>query len=510
MIRRLSLLAALAAFGIGISGCSGGQSAGTVPLLPRSEMTAALSSPAPNNNLPEIPTVGAVHHVATVSLEARVNIATELPAFFWNGEAGVAPTIHVSPGDTIVIDLLDSLPQPGKPGEMNLHFHGLSVSPKKPADDVITMLAMPGDTLHYVVPIPKTQQPGLYWYHPHVFPEVDLQVGQDGMSGAIVVDGLERHIPALAKMQSRVIIVRATGLADINARPNGHPLPHLNGAPPCGADPGFTISLNGVVKPNIPIGAGESQFFRVINATGHKTLRLAVDNASLQVVALDGVALDAYPGTGPTETVSDVVLPVAARAEFVVTGPAAGTAKFRTLCFNAGPGGDEDPDIVLGTLQVRPGAIHGMRHAAFANLRASGPLPNAGPLPAPVITRTVTLSEDDKHMYINGQTFHMTDPPMYVVKVGTVEKWIVTNVTDEIHDFHMHQTHFVLKEINGVRVHHPYWADSVVVPHEKDHVPGTVTLLMDFRDPVIRGTFMFHCHILDHEDSGMMAKIRAI
>jgi FtsP/CotA-like multicopper oxidase with cupredoxin domain len=474
MNRRLLVIAALAAMAGGVTACSGGRSASNITGgLPQTYALTQQATPAPGNILP-----------------------------------GVAPTIHVMPGDTIVIDLVDSLPQPGRKGDMNLHFHGLTVSPKKPADDVVSMLAMPGDTLHYVVPIPKTQQPGLYWYHPHVFPETDIQVGQDGMSGAIVVDGLEKHYPQLAKMKEHVIIVRATGLADINARQESRSFPHLNGQKPCGADPGYTISLNGVQKPIIPMQPNEQQFFRVINAEGHKTLRLAVDNSQMQLVATDGVALDEYPGNGPTE-VSSIVLPVAARAEFVVTAPPSGETKFRTLCFDAGPAGDEDPNLVLGTIPVKGGGAHEPRRTPVA-LRASGPWPNAGPLPAPVTTRMVTLSEDDKQMYINGKHFQMGDPPMFTVKVGTVEKWIVNNVTDEIHDFHIHQVHFVLKEIDGHRVRHPYWADSVVVPHQKDSVPGTITILMDFRDPIIRGTFMFHCHILDHEDSGMMAKIRAI
>jgi suppressor of ftsI len=102
------------------------------------------------------------------------------------------------------------------------------------------------------------------------------------------------------------------------------------------------------------------------------------------------------------------------------------------------------------------------------------------------------------------------DAPMFVAHVGTIEKWEIVNVTGEVHDFHIHQIHFAVKAIDGVKLAHPYWADSVVVPHQKRGVPGTLTLLMDFRDPVIRGTFMFHCHILDHEDAGMMAKIQLI
>jgi suppressor of ftsI len=76
------------------------------------------------------------------------------------------------------------------------------------------------------------------------------------------------------------------------------------------------------------------------------------------------------------------------------------------------------------------------------------------------------------------------------------------------------QLHFFVESINGVKVAHPHWADSVIVPHQttvgRENVPGVLMLIMDFRNPVIRGEFVFHCHILDHEDKGMMAKIQAI
>jgi FtsP/CotA-like multicopper oxidase with cupredoxin domain len=88
------------------------------------------------------------------------------------------------------------------------------------------------------------------------------------------------------------------------------------------------------------------------------------------------------------------------------------------------------------------------------------------------------------------------------------------NVTQEVHDFHIHQLHFLVQKINGEPVKHPFWADSFIIPHRsagsRKGVPGSLDLLMNFRDPVIRGEFLFHCHILDHEDQGMMAKIEAI
>ena len=123
----------------------------------------------------------------------------------------------------------------------------------------------------------------------------------------------------------------------------------------------------------------------------------------------------------------------------------------------------------------------------------------------------MVFSEGNKHFFINGKAFKMSDPPMFVVHTGTVEEWHIANVTTEIHAFHMHQIHFLVIKRNGVPVAHPYWQDTTVIPHRQSpHTPGSLIVLMDFRDPIIKGIFLFHCHILDHEDAGMMAKIQAI
>ena len=89
----------------------------------------------------------------------------------------------------------------------NLHFHGLHVSPDSPQDDVITMMAMPGQSLHYVVNIPLDQPPGLYWYHTHPHGE-SYQQDLDGMSGAIVIDGIERYVPELRRMREQILVLR--------------------------------------------------------------------------------------------------------------------------------------------------------------------------------------------------------------------------------------------------------------------------------------------------------------
>jgi FtsP/CotA-like multicopper oxidase with cupredoxin domain len=356
------------------------------------------------------------------------------------------------------------------------------------------------------------------------------------MSGAIVVEGIEKHFPALAQMKQRLMIVRATGVG-INAQPDddvdsapaetsgdgmaGMPMatarPLNSNTHPCVFNDHLTVALNGAYRPDITIAPGEKQFFRVINATGHKTLDLNVENEKLQLVAVDGYPLDTYPGTGPTETLSDIVIPPAARAEFIVTGPRSGHGRFRTLCYNTGPDGDPDVQVFLAHL-VAPKAKTSGGYFSNQPLAVGAPLPRnfyTEKLPPPAAKRLVVFSENAKpHFFINGKSFNMHAPPMFVVHVGTTELWHVENVTEENHDFHMHQLHFLVQKINGIKLTHPYWADSVVLPHRRDvgtkSVPGTIDLLMNFMDPVIKGEFLFHCHILDHEDEGMMAKIEAI
>jgi hypothetical protein len=105
--------------------------------------------------------------------------------------------------------------------------------------------------------------------------------------------------------------------------------------------------------------------------------------------------------------------------------------------------------------------------------------------------------------------FHMDDPPAITTTVGAVEDWTVENRSGEAHVFHIHQLHFLLTAVNGVQVPNPDLIDTVTVPAWSGSGPyPNVTMRMDFRDPNIAGTFVYHCHILDHEDGGMMAKIQ--
>jgi FtsP/CotA-like multicopper oxidase with cupredoxin domain len=115
---------------------------------------------------------------------------------------------------------------------------------------------------------------------------------------------------------------------------------------------------------------------------------------------------------------------------------------------------------------------------------------------------TVIFTEDKNGFYINGRKFSMHDDPMLVVRIGSMQHWRIVNSSREVHPFHIHQIHFLAYAENGIQSDSPEWLDTVNVPYG-----GTVDLIMDFTDPIIRGMSLFHCHLLSHEDKGMMAKI---
>jgi FtsP/CotA-like multicopper oxidase with cupredoxin domain len=503
---------------------------------------AAAVAQAPAVSLPDvfpaIPEVRATGGVARVELAVVIDPVTAEPTFAYGGGTGTGPTIRVHPGDTIALTVRnEARPANGRLNEVNIHFHGLTVSPSAPGDDVLATPARYGEVRQYRVHVPRDHEPGLYWYHPHVHGESYADV-TDGMSGAIVVEGLQQHLPALARMRERIIVLRdvpsGNGALDADMpmmRPAGagqlaSPAALTRGGKPCRAESGLVPTLNGQRRAQIGIRPGERQFFRVVNASGGRYFDLSVNGAVLTLVARDGIPLDALPGNAPTRTVRHLVLPPAARAEFVVQAPSHRTV-LRSACVNTGSAGDADPAVILADL-VDPATVFGPAAAATsprARVAAGAAVPRVGTalprnwysrrLPAPAARRTIRFTEDAGGFYINGKAFTMADmagPPAVVARSGTVERWTIVNDTDEVHDFHIHQVHFVAEAVDGVAVRAPVWADTVNVPARRHvrgrDVPGSVVLAIDFRDPVVRGTFVYHCHILDHGDQGMMALIR--
>jgi len=430
----------------------------------------------------------------------------------------------------------------------NLHFHGLTIPPLCHQDDVLGTSIQPGDsTFEYRFRIPDDEPPGLYWYHPHIHGFAKAPV-LGGASGAIIVEGIERADKAVAGLPERVLIIRDQDLLNPNAPPSkSEPVvPKMlidrdgdaaNNGTGFGK-PAKDLSINFVPVPypdyppaQIQMKPQERQLWRVLNASAITYLNLEIlfdrKPQPLGLVALDGVPLNEKLNAGESvDWQTHLGVPPGARVEFVVQGPPEGaTGLLVTRTVDTGPAGENDTNRAIATIQAS-------NHASEPRsvLAASpDPLPPArtqwlGDV-TPVRTRRLYFSEKqldpndptsavEFYLTVEGQTPAPFDPssgvPNIVAKQGTVEDWIIENRSSELHAFHIHQLHFLLLDYMGVPMKEPFLRDVVNVPYfnGRQLVYPSVRLRMDFRDPNTVGTFLFHCHLLEHEDGGMMGLIR--
>jgi FtsP/CotA-like multicopper oxidase with cupredoxin domain len=498
--------------------------------------------PLAGTPLKEEPSISSVNGILTVHLTLKTEVDAQNFRHYClndhNDGLGFveSPTLRLNPGDKLDMDLTDDLPaglrsnyadEPmadgmdsvrlpagscttGKmePAATNMHFHGLNVPPTCHQDDILTTLLNPGDPpFHFHITIPKNDQPGLYWYHPHPHGFTTNQVN-GGAAGAIVIEGIEKLRPEVAGLKERVLILRQ----QFPVSPTWVPGP-------------FQLTLNyqpaitpGAPAPIITMKLGSKEFWRFANASTQAFLNLQVSYAEvpqmLEVIAIDGIPLDkpVFEETIP--------LPPAGRVEFIVAAPTAGqTAMFYDAGTATGAVGNfngfqelariETSSTGDNDLRVMP-AVHG----------SAGPQRFADLINQPVTTnRKLYFSEapvgtnGPTKYYITevGKTprvFSSGEPPAIKTTIGAVEDWVLENRAQEDHAFHIHQIHFLLLERDGKPVKDPYLADTVILPFWKGSGPyPSVKMRMDFREPQIAGTFVYHCHVLQHEDAGMMAQI---
>jgi FtsP/CotA-like multicopper oxidase with cupredoxin domain len=462
------------------------------------------------------------------------------------GQVVEAPTLRVNPGDTLNLEVVNriddkdaaktrikmagttmaGMKMSGSPGQIcgdggdatldstNVHFHGLNVPPTCHQDDVIDTLIQPGSPgFKFSMQIPTTEPPGLYWYHPHVHGFTEFQVN-GGAAGAIVVEGMEKYRPEVKGLTERVFVIRQRYLVPWIPGPYQLTL-NLQPAPQAES-----------LKPVIQMQEGDKEFWRVANASLQDFLELQVvqDNhpKDLELVALDG-----YP-LAQTRIEKTILLPPAGRAEFIVKAPAPGTnAVFYTQAYSTGPTGNADVSATLANIALvsgeksRPTETQPQPAVPTAPPASSTGLKFADLAHAQVTaTRKLYFSEEfggtngpiQFYITVDGQkqrVFEPNEKPAITTKVGAVEDWTIENRALETHAFHIHQIHFEVLEVDGQPVTDNDLRDTIEIPYWSG--PGTpyhsVKVRMDFRDPTIAGTFLFHCHILLHEDLGMMHKI---
>lgn len=509
------------------------------PLCPRPVAGATVENP------PELRSHNGVLELGLHLRYQQTMVSEGPPRYCYVTDDGLeSPTLRVHPGDRLIIHLHNDLPEwhgyhetshqmeamPSDPdcvgtsmdpSVTNLHFHGMTIPPLCHQDEVIHTAVPAGQEFDYRITIPRDEPPGLYWYHPHPHGFSERQV-QGGASGALIVEGLESVIPSLRSMDERVLVLRDQQRIGPEA-----PTPSV---------PAWDISANFVPitysqgQPAvIPMPPGRKQLWRVLNAGADVifNLQILMDGVAqpVEIVAIDGVPISATKAAAMPRQ-SNIVLPPGARAEFVVTAPQAGqNAQLVTRAWDTGPQGDNDTERTIANIVTSTGVEPKARARTSPQnaLHAKSALPVSD---APARTqRKLYFSQrssnpqdpDNFVLYfitVEGQTpapYKMGSAPNIVVHQGDVEDWTIENRSPEDHVFHIHQIHFQVLAIDGKPVGDPTERDTIDVPYWNSVGPyPSVKLRMDFRDPNTVGTFLYHCHILKHEDMGMMGSIQVL
>jgi FtsP/CotA-like multicopper oxidase with cupredoxin domain len=422
---------------------------------------------------------GVLEATLTASAGAVRLGGSTFPGFLYNG-AYLPPLLRAGRGDKMRINFKNELPR----DPSNLHFHGLAVSPQRNSDNVFIHVH-PGDEFRYEVNIPAhgRQEPGLYWYHPHAHGVVAKQV-LGGMSGGLVIDGLDEYFPFLRDLPERFLFIKQLedGEREI-------------------------ISLNGQLNPVVTIRPGEVQFWRIAHIGATLFIKFEIENLRLYMVATDGHPL---PRPQPQR---EFFIGPGQRIEAIVIGPPAGEYVWRTIPFQnqawrepypaeqiatvvssgASPSGQANEVDILSQRVQRERWIDEIRRTPIARRR----------------TLDYSRTEDRQVLMIDG---HVMDENRIdqTVRLGDTEEWTIVNTDQQYHSFHIHQTAFLVTEINGVEQDQDSLRDTFSTPPATEIGPSSIKVVIPFTDPSIVGKFVYHCHAVDHEDKGMMGVVEVL
>jgi FtsP/CotA-like multicopper oxidase with cupredoxin domain len=416
------------------------------------------------------------------------------------------PTLRVRPGDTLRIRLVNDLPpnrdpmpansaQPHHLNTTNFHFHGAHVSPSGISDNVMRSME-PGETSDVEIAIPADHTYGTCWYHPHNHGSADIQMAS-GTAGAVIIEGDFDQIPEIAAAQERMLVLGEVVFDEFGT------VEHFETLFPESAVRFQTV--NGQRAPTIAMRPGEVQRWRLLHAGYQDNMFLALQGHRFHPIARDGITLARMdmPEIRTADHVNDdpsaMLIAPGQRIDALVKAGAPGTYELRALPYDQGY---PSPAGLIARLVVsgEPMAMN---------------LPERLP-PQPLATirdeeitgrRTVTFSSEAPEVeatehwrefkfYIDGRAFDMNRVDQRV-KLGSVEEWTIVNLHIHDHIFHIHVNPFQLTKVNGVALADPVWLDTVVLPRN-----GSLTFRSRFLD--FTGRFMLHCHMMNHEELGMM------
>jgi FtsP/CotA-like multicopper oxidase with cupredoxin domain len=405
------------------------------------------------------------------------------------------PTLRVRPGDVLRIRLINDLPPNPDPVLLNMtlphhfnttnfHFHGSHVSPAGISDNIFRSME-PGQSYDIEIAVPSDHTRGTYWYHPHHHGSADVQM-TSGMAGALIVEGDFDDVPEIAGAAEHVLLLNEV-LFDYRGAIEVYDTVWPEAVP-------RFLSVNGQRDPVISMRPGEVQRWRIVHAGHEDNLHIALEKHALHAIAFDGIR------RSQIDRVESLLMAPGQRADVLVQAGAIGTYALQAIANDQGyasPVGPLARIVVDGEplpMRLPPAAPGG---APFATIRDEE-ITN---------TRRLTLSVEQPESPAAGNYQEFTylvcgrrfDPDRVDQRIalGAIEEWTVVNEHDNDHIFHIHTNPFQMVAINGEKLAKRDWRDTVVVPRN-----GSVTFRSRFLD--FSGRFVLHCHMMNHEELGMM------
>ena len=406
------------------------------------------------------------------------------------------PRFELEAGDEVTLMLDNALGEP-----TNLHFHGLHVPPTGAADNIFLHVPS-GESFTYRFTIPPDHPAGLFWIHPHLHGSVARQVSR-GLAAPFVIRGAIDEVPEVAAADEFIFVVQ-----DFELGPAGEVLEPSMPELMLGREGSF-VTLGGSRNPVIPIRRGGLVRLRLVNGSASRFYRLRLEEHPLHLIGVDGGALDAV------RTVDEILFLPGERLDILVKGTRdEGAFRLLDLPYDRGMAGMMGGMMGGGMMGGARGGSGSATPTTLATFeyrgRAEKPrgLPQAlpgtlGALPRPGgETRRFQLGQGmgmgrGMSFTINGREF-AADRIDSRVGLGSVEEWEYVNNTPMDHPMHLHTNPFQLVGADGSV--DPAWRDVVLVPAN-----GRARFRVRFDD--FAGKAVHHCHILDHEDQGMMATV---
>lgn len=396
-----------------------------------------------------------------------------------------APRLEVKAGDRLRIQFKNSLDQP-----TNLHFHGLHLSPEGNQDNVFLHIE-PNETFTYELNIHPDQRAGTYWYHPHLHGSVAEQLFK-GLAGLIIVRGDLDDIPEIAAAQEEFLVLQDFALDERGGMMGNNHMNFMAGRE------GDLLTVNGLYDPTIT-PTKDLLRLRLLNASPSRFYRMKIEGQKLTQIATDGGAL------GQPIKLDELLLTPGQRAELLIATKDLPQIPVHLLSLpyqrgNMGMMGSQSRGSIQSLMNFAPPEFS----AKAVTMPAQ--LVSVEPLPEPTKTRKFTLNHgmvpgQGMAFLINGESYQ--DRPQTTVDLDTVEEWELVNTGTMEHPFHVHVNKFQVVSRDGVPEPNLAWRDTVLV-----RVGETVRIRIAFKDFV--GKTVYHCHILDHEDLGMMGQLEIL